>query len=118
MDAARLVLLAMAVVPLSAARAAKEDPERAAFMGYDTVKVADGIVAFMPKRTDTAVVSGNSIAVIGDSGVLVVDSGHFPSATRKMIQQIRGLTKAPVRYLVNTHWHGDHIRGNAIYGDA
>jgi glyoxylase-like metal-dependent hydrolase (beta-lactamase superfamily II) len=47
--------------------------------------------------------------------VLVVDSGHYPSATRRIISELRSLAKAPVRYLVNTHWHGDHIRGNAAY---
>ena len=63
-------------------------------------------------------VSGNSVAVVGEEGVLVVDSGHFPSATRRIIGEIRSLAKAPVRYLVNTHWHGDHIRGNAVYREA
>ena len=112
-----LFLLVLSAAPLRVV-AAEADAERAAFTAYDTVKVADGIHAFMPRRTDTPIVSGNSIAVIGDDGVLVVDSGHFPSATRRMIGEIRALTRQPVRFLVNTHWHPDHIRGNAIYREA
>jgi glyoxylase-like metal-dependent hydrolase (beta-lactamase superfamily II) len=50
--------------------------------------------------------------------VLVVDSGHFPSLTRKIIAEIRKLTNKPVRYLVNTHWHADHITGNYLYKEA
>jgi len=116
--ASLLLLLAAASAPSGNVSAQEKDAERVAFTAYDTVKVADGIHAFLPKRTGSAVVSGNSVAVIGDEGVLVVDSGHFPSATRRMIREIRALTKQPVRYLVNTHWHGDHIRGNAIYREA
>jgi glyoxylase-like metal-dependent hydrolase (beta-lactamase superfamily II) len=63
-------------------------------------------------------VSGNSTAIIGADSVLVVDSGHFPSLTRKVIAEIRKLTDKPVRYLVNTHWHADHISGNYIYKEA
>src|SRR5712671_3200715 len=91
---------------------------RDALTAYRTVKIAEGVYAFMPLRTDTPMVSGNSVAVVGEEGVLVVDSGHFPSATRRIIGEIRSLAKAPVRYLVNTHWHGDHIRGNAVYREA
>src|SRR5438128_286699 len=62
---------------------------------YKTVKVADGVYAFIAPDSLTPVVSGNSIAVIGDDGVLVVDSGHFPTLTKKMIAEIRALTDKP-----------------------
>ena len=111
------LLLALAPSSILAAEPA-DHAARDAFTAYRTVKVADGIYAFMPLRTGTPMVSGNSVAVIGEGGALVVDSGHFPSATRRMIGEIRSLANAPVRYLVNTHWHGDHIRGNAVYREA
>ena len=93
-------------------------PDYEQLIAYDTVQVAPGVTAFMPRRTDTAIVSGNSIAVFGDDGVLVVDSGHFPEATRRMIAQIRKVTKKPVRWLVNTYWHSDHNHGNRLYQQA
>jgi hypothetical protein len=47
--------------------------------GHETVKVADGVYAFISAESNNAIVSGNSVAVVGDGGVLVVDSGNFPS---------------------------------------
>lgn len=86
-----------------------------ALFTYETVKVADGVYAFIAHQPGVGLVSGNSVAIIGDDGVLVVDSGQFPSLTKRMIGEIRTLTRNPVRVLVNTHWHGDHNTGNAVY---
>ena len=82
---------------------------------YATVKLADGILAFIAPDSKTPFVSGNSLAIIGNTGVLVVDSGHVPKVTRRIIEEIRKETQAPVRYVVNTHWHFDHLMGNAEY---
>ena len=46
---------------------------------------------------------------------MVVDSGHFPSTTKRIIADIRENLGKPVRFLLNTHWHNDHWRGNYIY---
>jgi len=85
---------------------------------YETAKVAEGIYAFIAAEPRTGLVSGNSVAIIGSEGVLVVDSGHIPSLTRKMIAEIRKLTSQPVRFVVNTHWHPDHLAGNQEYRTA
>jgi glyoxylase-like metal-dependent hydrolase (beta-lactamase superfamily II) len=61
---------------------------------------------------------GNTTVIIGERGVLVVDSCLLPSSARKDIEQIRRWTKKPVLYLVNTHWHFDHTLGNATYAAA
>lgn len=82
---------------------------------YETVKVADEIWAFVSPESKSGLVSGNSIAIIGDDGVLVVDTGMIPSLTRRMIADIRQKTDKPVRYVVNTHWHWDHNFGNFVY---
>lgn len=85
---------------------------------YETVKVSDGVYAFVAAEPRTGLVSGNSVAIIGSDGVLVVDTGHIPSLTRKMIAEIRKLTSQPVRFVVNTHWHPDHLAGNQEYRAA
>jgi glyoxylase-like metal-dependent hydrolase (beta-lactamase superfamily II) len=85
---------------------------------YETVKLAEGTYAFVSPESNGAMVTGNSLVVIGDDGVLVVDSGHFPSLTQRMITQIRQWTDQPVRFLVNTHWHPDHNAGNGLYQKA
>jgi glyoxylase-like metal-dependent hydrolase (beta-lactamase superfamily II) len=56
--------------------------------------------------------------VIGDTGVLVVDSCYLPSSAREDIAQIKQWTDKPVRWLVNTHWHNDHVQGNNEYVKA
>lgn len=61
---------------------------------------------------------GNTGVVIGSNAVLVVDATYYPSRARADIALIRSLTNKPVRYLVNTHWHGDHTHGNSEYQDA
>jgi glyoxylase-like metal-dependent hydrolase (beta-lactamase superfamily II) len=47
--------------------------------------------------------------------VLVIDSDYYPSRARADIALIRSVTDKPIRYLVNTHWHGDHTHGNGVY---
>lgn len=83
-----------------------------------TEEIAPGILAFIPEGRSQDLLSGNSLAVIGSAGVLVVDSGQFPSQARAMIAAIKARTGQPVRFLVTTHWHGDHHYGNAVYREA
>lgn len=85
---------------------------------YETVRLGEGVYAFISPESNTQLVSGNSLAVIGENGVLVVDSGNFPTLARKMVADIRRLTTQPVRYLVHTHWHPDHLMGDSAFQDA
>lgn len=56
----------------------------------------------------------NVVVVIGDDGVLLVDTGEAPVLER-IEAAIDTLTDLPVRYIVNTHPHGDHVGGNAFF---
>ncbi|HEV8411939.1 MAG TPA: MBL fold metallo-hydrolase, partial [Gemmatimonadaceae bacterium] len=85
---------------------------------YRTEKVADGVYAFITPEERSGFQSGNSIAVIGEDGVLVFDTGSIPSSTRRQIAEIRKLTDKPVRFVVNSHWHFDHNLGNNEYKKA
>ena len=60
----------------------------------------------------------NAGFVIGDDGVLVVDSFFNPEATKALIGEIRKLTPKPIRYVVNTHYHADHVGGDAVLREA
>ena len=85
---------------------------------YDLVKISDGVYSFIAPPSNSGVVQANCTVIIGEESVLVVDSGQFPSLAERMIADIRKLTPKAVRYLVNTHWHGDHHWGNANFRDA
>jgi glyoxylase-like metal-dependent hydrolase (beta-lactamase superfamily II) len=81
-------------------------------------KLAEGVYEVRHKDPPDHYMNGNSVIIIGDTGVLVVDSCYLPSSAREDIAQIRQWTNKPVRYLFNTHWHNDHVQGNAAYTDA
>lgn len=56
--------------------------------------------------------SGGNITVqTGEDGVLMVDTEYAPLAP-KIMAEIRKLSKGPLRYIINTHMHGDHTGGN------
>lgn len=82
-------------------------------------KIAEGVFAAVPNDVlATAVVNGNSLVIINETDVVVVDSNIFPSQARTVLAEIRRLTNKPVRYVVNTHHHSDHIYGNQVYAEA
>ncbi len=54
---------------------------------------------------------GNVTVQTGDDGILMVDSG-LPGNTDKLIAEVRKISKGPIRYLINTHVHPDHVGGN------
>ena len=60
----------------------------------------------------------NAGFVIGDDGVLVVDSFFNVDAARALVAEIHRLTPKPIRYVVNTHYHLDHTGGDQVLRDA
>jgi len=60
---------------------------------------------------------GNIGVCAGDDGVFVIDDQFAPLAP-KVKAAISGISPKPVRFLFNTHWHGDHTGGNLAMGEA
>jgi cyclase len=60
--------------------------------------------------------SANSTFLVSDQGILVVDTGLNAQEGRKLLDDIRRVSQAPVRWIVNTHYHPDHRGGNAEVG--
>ena len=61
--------------------------------------------------------SGGNIGVlVGDDGVFMIDS-QFGPLSEKIMAAIGKLSSQPIRYLFNTHWHGDHTGGNKNFGE-
>ncbi|MGC2331215.1 MAG: MBL fold metallo-hydrolase [Candidatus Acidiferrales bacterium] len=62
---------------------------------------------------------GNIAASLGDDGILIVDSEYAPLAGKiEAALKGIGITDKPVRFVVNTHYHGDHTNGNAAFAAA
>jgi glyoxylase-like metal-dependent hydrolase (beta-lactamase superfamily II) len=57
----------------------------------------------------------NSAVLITDDGVLIVDTGMHPDDAELILAEIRKHTDAPIRYVVNSQFHGDHYMGNVVF---
>ena len=60
---------------------------------------------------------GNMAVSVGEDAVFLVDDQYAP-LTEKIVAAIAKLTPKPVRFVLNTHWHGDHTGGNENLGRA
>ena len=58
---------------------------------------------------------GNLAVCTGDDGVFLVDDQYAP-LTEKILAAIATLSDKPVKFVLNTHWHGDHTGGNENLG--
>lgn len=60
--------------------------------------------------------SGGNIGVsVGDDGILIVDDQYAPLAN-KIRAALKGIADKKLRFILNTHWHGDHTGGNVEFG--
>jgi cyclase len=57
----------------------------------------------------------NAGFVIGEDGVAVIDTFENPEAAKQMLAEIRKLTNLPVKFVINTHYHIDHVAGNEVF---
>ena len=56
--------------------------------------------------------AGGNIGVsVGEDGVIVIDDQYAP-LTEKIQEAISKLSPKPIKFVINTHWHGDHVGGN------
>src|SRR4051812_3677348 len=77
-------------------------------------KVADGVYAAVAKPT--AVLNCNAAIFENFENLLIVDTHSKPSAVVALVAQLgREVTRKPVRYIVNSHFHWDHTQGTAAY---
>ena len=60
---------------------------------------------------------GNIGATVGDDGVALIDDQFAPLAP-KIQAALRQLSPRPVRFVINTHWHGDHTGGNPVFAET
>src|SRR6478609_8900145 len=112
MDRLRLAAAAIAVAFAAPAFAACD------LFGFTMVRASPHVVLFQTPEGTPGIVNGNTVAVIGKDAVLVLDPGQFPTEAERVLAEIRKLTPAPVKYIVYSHWHGDHVVAGSVYREA
>ncbi|HKL51291.1 MAG TPA: MBL fold metallo-hydrolase [Wenzhouxiangellaceae bacterium] len=75
-----------------------------------TTEVSEGIYALQGA-------GGNLGLVVGDRGAFLIDDQYAP-LTDKIIAAVAAVTDKPIRFVFNTHWHGDHTGGNENMAEA
>ncbi len=103
----RLNVAALVIANLAAPVWAQQDFST---VEIETVPVADGVYMLVG--------SGGNIGLsVGEDGAFVIDD-QFAPLSEKIMAAIAAVTDADVKFLVNTHFHGDHVGGNEAFGAA
>jgi glyoxylase-like metal-dependent hydrolase (beta-lactamase superfamily II) len=98
---------ALILVLLASPAAAQQDLGQ---VEIKTEKLADGLYMLQGA-------GGNMALCAGPDGGFLID-GEFAPLVDKILAAARAVDERPVRYLLNTHWHGDHTGGNESYAKA
>jgi cyclase len=77
------------------------------------VEVSEDIYAYL--QPDGSWWINNTGFFVGKKGVISIDGCSTAARTKRYLETISSVTKAPVRTLVNTHHHGDHTFGNFLF---
>jgi len=98
--------LSLSVVAISGAVAAQDFSD----VEIRTTPVAEGVHVMQGA-------GGNVGLVVGDEGAFLIDDQYAP-LTEKIQAAVAEVTELPIRFVLNTHWHGDHTGGNENLAEA
>jgi glyoxylase-like metal-dependent hydrolase (beta-lactamase superfamily II) len=108
-----LVLSFLLLILVCAARAQETSTDSLLF----TIKpLGNNVFAAIAKPKSSA--GSNAGFVIGDDGVAVVDTFQDEAAARQLLAEIQKVTQLSVKFVVNTHYHLDHVTGNGVFAQA
>src|SRR3954463_15249617 len=111
----RTIAIALAATLLAAtahAQQAPATPPAAPFIDWEKIQIKTtdlGNNTYMLEGQ-----GGNITIAVGSDGIIMVDS-QFAPLSDKINAAIKAISPVPVKYLVNTHFHGDHTGGNANF---
>jgi cyclase len=88
-----------------------------AFAGGGLTKIADGVYSYVDAKDPSPASSfgANAGIVIGKDGIVVVDTLISAKEAQRFIKDIRAVSDKPIRYVVDTHDHLDHVLGNSEF---
>ncbi len=80
-------------------------------------KIADGVYSYVDTKNSTPQNSfgANAGIIIGKDGIVVIDTLVSSKEAKRFIKDIKAISKKPIKYVVNTHYHLDHTFGNADF---
>lgn len=85
-------------------------------------EIAPGLLVHVGVHEDFAPANRGGIAnlavVVGDQAVAVVDAGGSPAQARDLLEAIRTRTDRPIRHLILTHHHPDHVMGAVVFREV
>lgn len=112
--------IALAALGACAGRSRAPTPSTAPFtVGNVTVTpLGDGVYAALRSEPLALAVNANSLFIVNSDHVVIVDAQFTREATLENLAALRRITDRPVRYVINTHWHDDHVAGNQVYQDT
>jgi glyoxylase-like metal-dependent hydrolase (beta-lactamase superfamily II) len=83
-------------------------------LAHRFMEIAPGVYSAVGNGTIET--RSSNLVIVNTDDVLLVDTNITPEATRRLVNDIKTLTDKPIRYVVNTHWHYDHVDGNQVFG--
>jgi glyoxylase-like metal-dependent hydrolase (beta-lactamase superfamily II) len=77
-------------------------------------KIADGV--YYATASGTMQVGANTPVFVNANEAMIIDSETSPAAGRALVEDIKAFTDKPVKYVIDSHYHYDHLFGNQIFG--
>jgi cyclase len=105
---------ALALSPAAAQQSAVAQTMDYAKTTEQVVDLGHGLYAIIASNPDPTSGIGDTTVAVGSDGLIVVDT-QFEQLYPMLKTKIAGLSPLPVKYVINTHFHGDHSGGNAAF---